>query len=254
MADVTTIRQIAERHVELLARRPDRGLLTCRTRARRVAGLRCEIEEGPWRLAADMPRKIGGEETGPTPGVLGRAALASCLVIGVSAWSARLGIELGAVEVEVETDFDARGELGMGEVEPGYSVIAWALEPEHGIAVLAAVLVLRCAATVFTIAGGGVAGVFIPLVVAGALSGRIVGGVVNELDVTLFVVVGIAAFLGAGYRVPLASVMFVAETTGRASIVVPGLFAAVMAELMMGASSVTNLQRAARVATGASGD
>ncbi|MGD9511111.1 MAG: OsmC family protein [Geminicoccaceae bacterium] len=123
MADATTIRQIAERHVELLARRPDRGLLTCRTRARRVAGLRCEIEEGSWRLAADMPRKIGGEETGPTPGVLGRAALASCLVIGISAWSARLGIEVAAVEVEVETDFDARGELGMGKVEPGYSVV-----------------------------------------------------------------------------------------------------------------------------------
>jgi hypothetical protein len=42
-------------------------------------------------------------------------------------------------------------------------------------------------------------------------------------------------------------VMFVAETAGRPSIVVPGLLAAVMAELMMGPSSVTNLQRAARV-------
>jgi uncharacterized OsmC-like protein len=123
MADATTIRQIAERNVELLARRPDRGLLTCRTRARRVAGLRCEIEEGDWRLAADMPTKLGGDASGPTPGVLGRAALASCLVIGVGAWAARLGIEVGAVEVEVETDFDARGELGMGRVEPGYSIV-----------------------------------------------------------------------------------------------------------------------------------
>jgi chloride channel protein, CIC family len=131
-------------------------------------------------------------------------------------------------------------------VEPGYSVIEWALDPERGLAVLIAVLVLRCAATVFTVAGGGVGGVFIPLVIAGALAGRVVGDVVNELDTTLFVVVGIAAFLGAGYRVPLASVMFVAETTGRASIVVPGLLAAVMAELMMGPSSVTNLQRSAR--------
>lgn len=123
MADATTIRQIAERHVELLARRPDRGLLTCRTRARRAAGLRCEIEEGAWRLAADMPAKVGGDNSAPTPGVLGRAALASCLVVGVTTWSARLGIEVGAVEVEVETDFDARGELGMGQIEPGYSIV-----------------------------------------------------------------------------------------------------------------------------------
>ena len=123
MPDATTIRQSAERQIECLARRPDRGLLTCRTRARRVAGLRCEIEEGSWRLAADMPARLGGDETAPTPGVLGRAALASCLVIGIGIWAARLGIELHAVEVEVETDFDARGELGMSQVEPGYSMV-----------------------------------------------------------------------------------------------------------------------------------
>ena len=36
--------------------------------------------------------------------------------------------------------------------------------------------------------------------------------------------------------------MFVAETTGRPSFVVPGLIAAVVAELMMGPSSVTTYQ------------
>ena len=41
---------------------------------------------------------------------------------------------------------------------------------------------------------------------------------------------------------PLAAVMFVAETTGRPSFIVPGLLAAVAAELMMGASSVTRYQ------------
>ena len=57
--------------------------------------------------------------------------------------------------------------------------------------------------------------------------------------------VGVAAFLGAGYRVPLAAVMFVAETTGRASFIVPALLAAVAAELVMGHSSVTTYQRTA---------
>jgi hypothetical protein len=37
--------------------------------------------------------------------------------------------------------------------------------------------------------------------------------------------------------------MFVAETTGRPSFVVPGLLAAVAAELVMGRSSVTTYQR-----------
>jgi CIC family chloride channel protein len=83
---------------------------------------------------------------------------------------------------------------------------------------------------------------FIPLVVAGALAGRVVGGAVNALDTSLFTVVGAAAFLGAGYRVPLAAVVFVAEATGRPGFVVPGLLAAVVAELVMGTRSVTEYQ------------
>lgn len=71
-----------------------------------------------------------------------------------------------------------------------------------------------------------------------------VGGAVNVLDTTLFTVVGAAAFLGAGYRVPLAAVMFVAEATGRPGFVVPGLIAAVVAELIMGRASVTAYQQA----------
>ena len=63
------------------------------------------------------------------------------------------------------------------------------------------------------------------------------------LGVPLFVVIGVAAFLGAGYRVPLAAVMFVAETTGRPGFVVPGLLAAVAASLVMGHASVTTYQR-----------
>ena len=55
--------------------------------------------------------------------------------------------------------------------------------------------------------------------------------------------IGIAAFLGAGYRVPLAAVMFVAETTGRPNFIVPALFAAVAAELVMGEQSITTYQR-----------
>jgi chloride channel protein, CIC family len=78
--------------------------------------------------------------------------------------------------------------------------------------------------------------------VAGALTGAAIGTVVDAGAMTLFIVIGVAAFLGAGYRVPLASVMFVAESTGRPSFVVPGLLAAVAAELMMGQSSVTAYQ------------
>ena len=138
------------------------------------------------------------------------------------------------------------GRLLTGEsllVGSGYQVVAWAAAPRHSIWLMFVILVLRCMATSATVAGGGVGGLFIPLVVAGALTGSIIGGMVDRAELTLFIVIGVAAFLGAGYRVPLAAVMFVAETTGRPSFIVPGLLAAVAAELMMGTSSVTKYQR-----------
>ncbi len=125
---------------------------------------------------------------------------------------------------------------------PGYGVVTWALAPKRSVALLLALLVLRCLATGATVAGGGVGGLFVPLVVAGALLGRAFAAVIGPADNSLFVVVGIAAFLGAGYRVPLAAVMFVAETTGRPGFIVPGLIAAVVAELLMGRSSASAYQ------------
>ena len=121
-------------------------------------------------------------------------------------------------------------------------MIEWVATPARSAWLVLAVLVLRSLATSATLAGGGVGGLFVPLVVSGALTGAVVGNAVQRADLGLFIVIGVAAFLGAGYRVPLAAVMFVAETTGRPSFVVPGLIAAVVAELMMGPSSVTTYQ------------
>jgi CIC family chloride channel protein len=131
----------------------------------------------------------------------------------------------------------------------GYHTLDWALDGHHAVWLLLFVLVERCLATGATVAGGGVGGLFIPLVVAGALLGRATVEALGDPHSTLFVVVGVAAFLGAGYRVPLAAVMFVAETTGRPGFVVPGVIAAVAAELVMGSVSVTRYQRRGMQAT-----
>ncbi|MEZ5217591.1 MAG: chloride channel protein [Ilumatobacteraceae bacterium] len=125
----------------------------------------------------------------------------------------------------------------------GYAVVQWSGEGGHAEWLLLAILVARSVTTASVLAGAGTGGLFIPLVVNGALLGRVIGDLVNTPDPGLFTVVGIAAFLGAGYRVPLASVMFVAEATGRPGFIVPGLLAAVAAELVVGNSSVTPYQR-----------
>ncbi len=128
MANQGAIREIVERNIQVLAAKPSRGQRTCATRARLVDGLRCEIEEGAWKFAADLPAKLGGDDSAPTPGALGRGALASCLTMGITIWAARLGVPIDAVEVEVQADFDARGELGMGDgVPPGYLEVRYAV-------------------------------------------------------------------------------------------------------------------------------
>ena len=118
------IRTALERNARAVTLRPAVGQGTAVTRARLVDGLRCEVEEGPWRLDVDMSPKSGGEGSGPNPGVLGRGALAACLAIGYRGWAARRGVPIRGLSVDVEADYDARGELGVGEgVSPAYSEV-----------------------------------------------------------------------------------------------------------------------------------
>ncbi|MBV9952246.1 MAG: chloride channel protein [Acidimicrobiia bacterium] len=150
-------------------------------------------------------------------------------------------IAAGAVLATTILLADALGgsELAIG---PGYGALSWALDPKRAVLAIAALATLRVAGTCATVGGGGTGGLFIPLVIQGALVGRAVGGLFDAQMTTLFPVVGMAAFLGAGYRVPLAAVVFVAEFTGRPGFVVPGLIAAVVAQLLMGRSSVSPYQ------------
>jgi CIC family chloride channel protein len=142
------------------------------------------------------------------------------------------------------SDVVADAPLSLG---PGYDVIRWATDPGNGAWVVLVLLVVRVAAVMATLGGGGVGGLFVPLVVTGALTGRLTGDVINTPDVDLLVVVGMAAFLGAGYRTPLAGVMFVAETTGSPAFVVPALLATAASQLLVGESSVAAHQRTGRL-------
>jgi CIC family chloride channel protein len=130
---------------------------------------------------------------------------------------------------------------------PGYDVIGWATDPANAAWLVLFVLVVRVGAVMATFGGGGVGGLFVPLVVTGALTGRFAGDALSMDDPELLIVVGMAAFLGSGYRTPLAAVMFVAETTGRPGFVVPALVATAASQLLLGDSSVSVYQRAGRL-------
>ncbi len=133
-------------------------------------------------------------------------------------------------------------------VGAGYDNLHWAFDPSRGVALILALLVLRAAATILTVGGGGAGGLFIPLVVEGGLLGRLVGAMFRSpaISASFFPLIGVSAFLGAGYRVPLAGVVFAAETTGRPGFIVPGLIASMVAQLFMGRASASPYQVSTR--------
>jgi CIC family chloride channel protein len=124
----------------------------------------------------------------------------------------------------------------------GNKVIDWAIEADHAVWLIIAVFLLRAIGPAVSIAGGGVGGLFIPLMAAGAVVGRLFSEATNTEELALYVIVGAAAMLGAGYAVPLTAVIFIAEYTGQATVIVPGLVAMTAAMLVVGPRSVSGGQ------------
>lgn len=120
MSDEERIRSAFERIATAIARRPSLGRSTGISKTRVVGGLRCETHEGPWHLATDMSEPAGGQGSAPTPGVLGRAALGSCLAMGYTMYAAKLGVPIAELEVEVQADYDDGALFGVTDSPAGY--------------------------------------------------------------------------------------------------------------------------------------
>lgn len=112
---------------------------------------------------------------------------------------------------------------------------------------LAALLlfVLRGGAVVATLGSGASGGSFVPLVSLGAIAGSAFQ-VVAPGTGPLFPIVGMAAFLAAGNATPIAGAVFVAESTGAAGFVIPGLMAAAAAYVVAGGRTLSEHQRPSR--------
>jgi uncharacterized OsmC-like protein len=124
------IRIAFDRCVKVLTLRPSRGQSTGVSRTRVRHGLLCEIEEGPWRLTADMPVQVGGSATAPTPGVFGRAAFGSCLAVCYMMHAAKLGVPITSLDIEVQADYDDGALFGVGTSAPGYSEVRYTVTVE----------------------------------------------------------------------------------------------------------------------------
>jgi uncharacterized OsmC-like protein len=125
MADQKTIKRAYERNRKLLSIKPSKGQYTTTTYVRLHDGTTCEIEHGPWKFTADIGETEGGNDAGPGPSVLERAALGSCLAIGYAKYAAVMDVPIDNLKVEVEADVDARGAFGLDDVDPGYKAMRY---------------------------------------------------------------------------------------------------------------------------------
>ena len=155
------------------------------------------------------------------------------------------GICLGALAMVSDRFFGCPLSIGAGT-----AVIDWvdsAEGLETGLGLLVFLFVLRALATMVTVGAGGTGGLFIPLPVLGVLFGRVVGSGLDlagldESRSQIWPILGLAAFLAAGYRTPLAAVVFVAEWTRGGPAVVPALIAAAVSQVVAGNASVSTGQ------------
>ncbi|MBB6324936.1 putative OsmC-like protein [Algoriphagus iocasae] len=125
MSKQEVIKEKFLRTQKALLLKPALGHGTGVSRTKIIDGLSCETQEGEWNFKIDMPTQIGGTATGPVPGVLGRAALGSCLAIGYMIWASKLGVKIDGLEVTIEADYDDGALFDTSDVPPGYSEIRY---------------------------------------------------------------------------------------------------------------------------------
>lgn len=129
---------------------------------------------------------------------------------------------------------------------PGYVAAAWLESGRHAPALLAVILLIRTAGTLTCVFGGGGGGVFTSLAVTGVFIGEIVALLLGRTESNVLPILGAACFLGNGYRIPLAGMLLVAESTGNLFVTVAGFAAIGLGQVLMGADSVSDAKHEMR--------
>lgn len=129
-------------------------------------------------------------------------------------------------------------------IGPNYEAVGIILGLHHSTLELVMFGVLKLAASAFTLACGGVSALFVPLFLSGGSFGvAFAQTVVHSSSVELYAAVGMAAFIAAGYKTPLAAVVFVAEATGGHAFIIPALIGSAVAYAVSGDASASGDQR-----------
>jgi len=113
----------------------------------------------------------------------------------------------------------------------GYGWIQQAINGEMALHVLLFLLFAKILALSLTVSSGGSGGVFAPSLFIGAMLGGVFSGISHH-PAAGFVIVGMAAVFGGAARVPIATVLMVAEMTGGYQLLVPASLAVMLSFLI----------------------
>lgn len=142
---------------------------------------------------------------------------------------------------------DAR--IGFVVLGPGYGILQRAMESLPGIPLalaLTMVAVAKMLSTACTVGSGGSGGVFAPSLVIGGCLGGAVCATLHGLPIAppmpAGVLVGMAAFLAASHRTPMAGIFMSCEVGGSYALLIPSLWTCGLAFLLLGRSTLIPTQ------------
>lgn len=117
---VSDVKSSIESAVEYLTANPDEAkYVDSVARATLDDSLRVHVDGADGeRITTDMPGAVGGVGEKPSPGWLYRASIASCVASTIGMEAARTGVTLASLSVEVDSESDDRGILGIDESTP----------------------------------------------------------------------------------------------------------------------------------------
>ena len=120
----------------------------------------------------------------------------------------------------------------------GHAMLDEILEGNFAIKFLVLILVVKFIFSMFSFCSGVAGGIFLPMLVMGALVGKIFGealayaGVIEHVMVINFVILGMVGFFTAIVRAPITGIILISEMTGSFSHMLPMLIVAVVAYIV----------------------
>lgn len=114
---------------DAVAEDPDVGRGSFSTVTEWVDGARARTSARSFSIETDEPEPLGGTDQAVDPMELLLAAVGTCLQIGWVTQAAKRDVDLRALRIEVEGDYDLRGYLDLdNDVRPGFSRLRYTVD------------------------------------------------------------------------------------------------------------------------------